>query len=716
MADYIGYSDLDLVEQYKKGDPKAFDELFHRYKTKLVRAIVRFTGDPQASEEIAHEVLLEVYQHIDRFRGQSKLFTYLYGMAHHKSIDYLRKRSRRREVALEEGGEGEEGRSTEERGKHWESKLESPREIHDKKELSQLLQQALNQLPNIARQAFILTEIEEFSYEETAKSLGISTGTVGWHVHDARKRLRKLLPLEMLEIFFFRAGWIYEEAYYGMGIMIENAKLALGMPSSLLLSYYLDGEVSQWQRQQIDSILKTNPRFKQEFEDYGKIQTLYGQMEVPELSPDFDLEFERKLREITTDDRGPQTDDRRPTIEDFAGRLSTVVRRLSLVLRPLLIPVLAVFIAVFGYLFSYPLIQGSPLSITYLYGAVEIFDARTSSWIPAARGLKIREGLRMRTGQGASTDLILAGQLAMRIKENSEVDFGILFRSRQNGQMTISQKQGKTLVGLGPKFKGSRFTVNTPYGSAHAYGTLFLVEVLPQNQMTRVMTLEGTVEVEDIRKTLQTAIPETERVLRPEKIEEPTPLAADRQPEVEELQKLPVPGGVTKISSLLEENLDLMLATGPARVKEFLENPGIFSRRDYPVLTQKITTVREMIRDAAQKNQPELYEKAVEELAQFAQSHLDPYGHFKPHLYFFMGGIHHFLKNEKDALAMFSRAAEFPVKEWQALAHLARGIIYEENLNDLENARKEYQAVLAASPGSPEAEEAETRLKKLKRN
>jgi len=245
--DYSGQPDLELVERFKEGEEGAFNELFKRYKTRLVHVAYRYTGDHQASEDIAHEVFIEVHQNVDRFQGEGRFFAYLYGIALNKSKMYIRGRVRKRELPLlpEEGDIDRPGAAPAPSGGETlgggtpplQSRIESPREIHDKKELSQLLQQTLEQLPDVQRRVFILTEIQELSYAEAAKSLGIARATVGAHLFKARAKLRKLLPLELLEIFYFSIRRIHGEAWFAMGFVIENLKLAFGVPSSLLLSY-----------------------------------------------------------------------------------------------------------------------------------------------------------------------------------------------------------------------------------------------------------------------------------------------------------------------------------------------------------------------------------------------------------------------------------------------------------------------------------------------
>ena len=686
---YSDLADLDLVERFRGGEEEAFGELFKRYKAKLVHVALRYTGDPQASEDIAHDVFLDLHQQIDRFRGRSKFYTYLYGIAYNKCKLHLYYRKRNQEVPLfpEEGEERADGAPP-----ALQAGTESPRQIHDKKELSKLLQQALGQLPEMARQIFILIEIQELSYDDAAKTLGITTGTVGWHVHDARKRLRKLLPLELLEIFFFAGSWRYEGAIFSMNLLLENGKLLLGLPSSLLLSYYLDGETTTWQRTRIEALIRTNTGYQKEYSDCQKLKTLFGQIEAPALAPDFDIRFERKLHGLDDVDA------------DLKPAPSWVP-----ILRPL-IGALAISIAAVSFLVGLPAITGSSLSVTQTNGSVRLLRPKTSQWTELRQGAKIQDGAKIRTAEGV-TDLALSGQLILRMKENSEVKFDSLFRSKQKGWLRLFQSKGKTLIGLGPGFEGSRLTIDTPFGSTHAYGTLFLVEVSPEQQMTRVMTLEGTVEVEDLkRRVIQPVIAPTERTLTPQEIREARPIASERLFEVQELKNLPVPGKQKKSAKVLEENLSLMMSTGPGRVKEYLENPGLFSRRAFPILTDKISHVRQLISEAGRKKDAQAYEKAIEDLNEFTQNYLDPYGYFKPHIQFFVGGIYHFLGREKEALEAFAKVAEFPDKEWQGMAHFARGLIEEENLKDLEKAKKEYLAVIELSPDSPEAEEARQRL------
>lgn len=670
---YSELSDLELLDHFKKGEESAFDELFKRHKQPLVRVAKRYTGDPQISEDVAHEVFMEIHQNPDGFRGDGRFFAYLYGITFNKSKKYIRGKVRKRELPLfPEEGEGEPGHI---------SSAEPASSIHDKKELSQLLQKAIDQLPETYRKVFILCEVEELSYEEVAVALGITRTNVGFHLFKAREKLRKLLPMELLEIFLFHFNWrIHEEGAIAMSLLLENVKLAFGIPSETLMSFYHDGEVNRWQADRIESILKRSEVYQHQQADYRKIKILYTQMEEPELSFDFDLRLERKL----------------------ARGLERKVEK-RLIWRPVLAPVLAVIVAGFGFLIAYPIFQGSPLYASSVYGAVKIFEPSTSTWTPLISGFKFKEGQRLRTEAGGSLDLTLKDKVTLRVKENSEIELQKLFRSRQKGHLVIQQSNGKVLAGLSPKFKGSELSVDTPYGSANAYGTLFLVEVNPAVLATRVMALEGIVELTDLRRTkIQPLPPQTEALLTEAQINPAQPIPAARRAEIEELLSLPV-SHKEKAKGILEENLSLLLLASPGRVKEFLENPRIKTQRTFPILTETIQHARERIMKADQENQPALYDEAIRDLEEFMEIYLDPNLQFKPHISFFIGATYYSLGRYKEALKSFAQLTTLSDPEWRALGHKARALVYE-RLQEPSSALEEHQAAKAIAPkGSYEA-------------
>lgn len=698
-TDYSKLNDLQLVDHFKAGEEAAFTELFHRYKRKLVQVALRFSDDVQASEEIAHEVFIEIHQKIDRFQGHSKFYTYLYGIAHNKARKWAWQKRRRRETPLEtEDEKGEKRESS-----YLTDRRESIRQIHDKNELAKLLQEALQKLPETARQVFILSEIQGLRYEEVAQTLGLSSTNVGWHLHEARRKLRELLPLEMLEVFYFSIAATAQGAWIAMRYSLENLKLMLGRPSSLLLSFYVDREVSLFQRELVEKVLERHEAYRSKLQDYQKIKLLFDYLEEPALDSAFDAAFERKLAGSQQEEK-----QRGRGLWPLGLPLPSPLR-----IQRALTPALAVLVAAISYWIAQPLGIGSAPLIQNIQGEVQVLDPAqpAPAWTTLDEKAAVHKGLRLRTLPGASAEMVLTEKMIVKLHENSEIQFEEILRSRQKGEFRISQIQGKTFIGLGPAFKGSEFTLQTPFGTARAYGTLFMVDVSPQTQSSRILVLDGHVEVQDLqRSVIETVIPQTERILTPSAVGKAMPILLEHEDDVKELQKLKVPGKILKVSTALDETLSLALIAGPDRIQEYLSNPRLITRRDFPILTEKVSQARKKMLEADQSGQMELYQEVIKDLESFSQNYLDPYGRFQPHLDFFIGTMQHFLGNHEASLASFAKVAKRADPSWSAMGHLARALLYEQDLKDPEAAKKEYQAVLSTAPDSPEAEAANKRL------
>jgi RNA polymerase sigma-70 factor, ECF subfamily len=79
------------VSQTANGDRAAFERLFHAYEHRLYRYVLGMVRDPRTAEEVTGDVLLEVWKSAGKFRGQSKVSTWIFGIAHHKAVDALRR-------------------------------------------------------------------------------------------------------------------------------------------------------------------------------------------------------------------------------------------------------------------------------------------------------------------------------------------------------------------------------------------------------------------------------------------------------------------------------------------------------------------------------------------------------------------------------------------------------------------------------------------------
>lgn len=184
--------DQDFVSRLKGRDEAALEELMAQYEMKVFGLAFRMTGSREDAEEIIQDVFLTVFQKIDGFRGGSKLSSWIYRIATNASLMRLRKRSKLREIPLEE----ELSPKMTEEGMIAEPVIDwsqLPDEELARKELLQRIDEAISNLPPDYRSVFVLRDIEELSAEETSQILEISIAALKSRLHRARLFLRKEL-------------------------------------------------------------------------------------------------------------------------------------------------------------------------------------------------------------------------------------------------------------------------------------------------------------------------------------------------------------------------------------------------------------------------------------------------------------------------------------------------------------------------------------------
>ena len=178
-------SDLELVEQVKSGNDRAFSEIVSRYEKKVFFVIKRMLNDDDETADATQEVFIKLHDSLKRFRGDANLYTYIYRIATNVAISYLRKRKVRAVVRLDEaitniltGGN-------------------EPQREADQGELKKLVAKAVAALPVQQRQVFILRFYEELSYEEIAQVMHRSLGALKANYFHAMKKIGEYLKNEM---------------------------------------------------------------------------------------------------------------------------------------------------------------------------------------------------------------------------------------------------------------------------------------------------------------------------------------------------------------------------------------------------------------------------------------------------------------------------------------------------------------------------------------
>lgn len=185
--------DENLIIRAKEGDREAFDELYHAYKRPILNYLYRFIGNRHCAEELTQETFIRAYVNLHRYEPRAKFSSWLYRIAGNLARNFLRHASydkRARPVKADPYVDtAREASPVEKIG----DRAKKPDEHAQAKEIEVLIQQAIDQLPVHLKEAVILCDIEELSYEAAAKIMKCRPMTVGSRIWRGRKKLAELL-------------------------------------------------------------------------------------------------------------------------------------------------------------------------------------------------------------------------------------------------------------------------------------------------------------------------------------------------------------------------------------------------------------------------------------------------------------------------------------------------------------------------------------------
>ncbi len=186
-----GSSDAALIQRVKQGDRSAFDLLVGKYQHKILGLIMRYVKDPSDAMDVAQEAFLKAYRAVPSFRGDSAFYTWLYRIAINTAKNHL-VAGKRRPLSLDYDV------SDAERFESFDvlRDLDSPEHLVLTEEIGEVVNKAIESLPEELRTAILLREIEGMSYEQIAEAMDCPVGTVRSRIFRAREAIdRKLKPL-----------------------------------------------------------------------------------------------------------------------------------------------------------------------------------------------------------------------------------------------------------------------------------------------------------------------------------------------------------------------------------------------------------------------------------------------------------------------------------------------------------------------------------------
>ena len=147
--------DNELVARFLDGDALAFPELVGRYQTRLLNFIYRTIGDRDRAEDLVQETFIRVYRHLHRFDQTKKFSTWIYTIASNLAKNELRNRSRNPLVLFQTIKKNWEA---DHRPLQWEDSSYRPDDLFRKRHLREMVERAVEQLPEHHRAVFVLRE------------------------------------------------------------------------------------------------------------------------------------------------------------------------------------------------------------------------------------------------------------------------------------------------------------------------------------------------------------------------------------------------------------------------------------------------------------------------------------------------------------------------------------------------------------------------------
>lgn len=175
-----------IIEFQKNNDEKAFEILIQRFKNPLVNYVYRFLGDYESCADVVQETFIKVYKYKDNYSSLAKFSTWVYTIAGNLARTEYRRQKRRNLFSINSFGENDKTYDIPDNSFR-------PDITADASIKSEQIQKALLKVRDSYREAVILRDIQELSYDEISEILGIEVGTVKSRINRGRAELQKYL-------------------------------------------------------------------------------------------------------------------------------------------------------------------------------------------------------------------------------------------------------------------------------------------------------------------------------------------------------------------------------------------------------------------------------------------------------------------------------------------------------------------------------------------
>ena len=180
-----------LIERCLAGDQAAWEQIVRQHWRKVFNLAYKFVGRHDEAEDLTQDIFLKIFKALHTFDRRANFQTWLISISRNLCIDHYRSVRKERETMARDVDASELTPVSRERGPARPARADSI--------CKQLIRLALAELPPALRQAVVLRDLQEFSYQEIADQLGLPEGTVKSRINRGRLELARQLVV-------FRSG------------------------------------------------------------------------------------------------------------------------------------------------------------------------------------------------------------------------------------------------------------------------------------------------------------------------------------------------------------------------------------------------------------------------------------------------------------------------------------------------------------------------------
>ena len=182
-------NDAQLLSRFKDGDNSAFEVLLNRYRMPLFNYIYRLVNNKIVAEDLFQDVFVRLFKAIPNYQEQGKFSGWIFGIANNLAIDYLRAKGRQKSIFVDNEMANADFNIID----TFPDNSLTPQDFVERKELQQILADAISQLPVEQRQVLLMREHSDLPFKEIANNLGCSINTVLGRMRYALLNLRKII-------------------------------------------------------------------------------------------------------------------------------------------------------------------------------------------------------------------------------------------------------------------------------------------------------------------------------------------------------------------------------------------------------------------------------------------------------------------------------------------------------------------------------------------